>query len=127
MLRASSSLEEKVHRSGRSVRQTTTYNSTTGKAANNNAVQSDYACLAGLHNEEMRKNIKVKNFYLKIKSGRASLGGGFTNTDEFRVIKYKENPASRFTQARSSSARASPRPPLLAGNRCPHVVRGGPN
>ena len=37
--RASSSLEQEVRRSGRTVRQTTTYNSTTGKAAEISAVQ----------------------------------------------------------------------------------------
>merc|ERR1712153_4763 len=51
--KASSSLEQVVRRSGRTVTQTTTYNPTTGKAAEISAVQNYYACLSELDNVEL--------------------------------------------------------------------------
>ena len=88
--RASASLEQEVSRSGRTVRQTTTYNPTTGKTAKIIAVQNQYACLAEVDNKELRTNIKIENFYLEIESVGANMGGGFTNTNELKIKKYQE-------------------------------------
>ena len=84
------SLEQEVHRSGRTVRQTTTYNPTTGKAAEISAMQNYFACLAKLDNEELANTIEVENLYAEVKSVGAGLGGGFTNTNELNVMKYQE-------------------------------------
>jgi hypothetical protein len=92
--RASSSLEQEVRRSGRTVRQTMTYDPESGKAstigADISAIQNYYACLAELDNNELHMNIEVENFYLEIESVGAGLGGGFTNTNELKVMKYRE-------------------------------------
>ena len=88
MSKASSSLEQVVRRSGRTVTQTTTYNPTTGKAAEISAVQNYYACLAELDNVELATAIKVHNLHVEVESVGAGLGGGFTNTNELKVMKY---------------------------------------
>ena len=59
--RASLRLEQEVRRAVRSVRQTTTYNHTTGKAAEISAAQNCFACLAELNNEEFNSTIEVEN------------------------------------------------------------------
>ena len=53
------SLEQEVRRSGRTVRQTTTYNPTTGKAAEVSSMQNYFACMAELDNEELATTIEV--------------------------------------------------------------------
>ena len=88
--KASSSLEQVVRRSGRTVTQTTTYNPTTGKAAEISAMQNYYACLAELDNEEFATAIEVHNLHVEVESVGAGLGGGFTNTNELKVMKYRE-------------------------------------
>ena len=88
--RALLSLGQEVCRSGRTVCQTTTYDPTTGKAAEISAVQNQHAYLAELDNEELRIHIKVTHLYLELESVGAGLGGGFTNTNELKVMKYQE-------------------------------------
>ena len=64
--RALSSLEQEVRRSGRSVRQTTTYNPTTGKAAEISAMQNYFACLAELDNEKLTTTVQVENLCVEV-------------------------------------------------------------
>ena len=88
--KASSSLEQVVRRSGRTVTQTTTYNPTTDKATDISAMQNYFACLAELDNEELTTANKVHNLHVEVESVGAGLGGGFTNTNELKVMKYRE-------------------------------------
>ena len=85
-----SSLEQEVIRSGRSVRHTKTYNPTTGKAAEISDAQHYFACLPELNNGEFNTVIEVENLYVEVKGVWAGLGGGFTNTNELKVMKYQE-------------------------------------
>ena len=85
-------LQQEVRKSGRSVYQTMTYNLTTVKVTKLSAVQKYVACLAELDNEELSHiSIKVENIYLEIESVWAGLGGGFTNTNELKAMKYLES------------------------------------
>ena len=88
--RAASSLEQEVLRSGRSVCQTMPYNPTTGKATELSAEQNHGTYLAELYNEELIDTIEVDTLYLELGSVCAGLGGGFTNTNELKVMKYQE-------------------------------------
>ena len=74
MPRALSGLEQEVRRSGGSVRQTTTYNPTTGKSKD----------------LRLTNTSEVKTIYLEIENVGASLAGGFTNTNELKVMKFQE-------------------------------------
>ena len=71
--KASASLEQVVHRSGRTVTQTTTYNPTTGKATDISAVQNYYACIAALDNVELATAIEVHNLHVEVESVGAGL------------------------------------------------------
>ena len=73
VLKVSSSLEQVVRRSGRTVTQTTTYNPTTGKATDISAMQHYFACLAELDNEELATANKVHNLQVEVESGGADL------------------------------------------------------
>ena len=53
-------------------------------------MQHYFACLEELDNKELSDTIEVENIYLKIKSGGVGLGGGFTITNELKVVKYRE-------------------------------------
>ena len=66
--KASSSLEQVVSRSGRTVTQTTTYNPTTGRAAGISATQIYCACLAELGEEEFDTTIEVHNLHVEVES-----------------------------------------------------------
>ena len=90
MSRVLLSLEHEVRRSGISVHQTMTYNPTTGKATKLSAVQNYFACLAELDNEELSNTIEVEILYLELESVGAGIRGGFTNTNELKVVKYQE-------------------------------------
>ena len=87
-------MKQEVHRPGRTVHQTKTYDSTTGKipaiGAKISTIQNYYACLVELDNDELRANLGVENFFLEIKSVGAGLGGGFTNTNKLKVMAFKE-------------------------------------
>ena len=72
------------------MRHTTTCNPITGKAADISAMQTYFACLSELDNEELATTIKVENPYVEVESVGAGLGGGFTNTNELKVMKYQE-------------------------------------
>ena len=85
--RALLSLEKEVHRSGRSMCRTTTYNRTTGKAAEISAAQNYSACLAELDNEDLNNTIEVENHYVSVGAGS---GDGFTNATGLEVTKYQE-------------------------------------
>ena len=87
--KTSSSLEHEVCRSGRTIRQTTTYNPTTDKAAEISAMYNYFACLVEFDNEELATTIKVKNLYVEVESVGTGLGGDFTNTNELKVMEYQ--------------------------------------
>ena len=40
--------------------------------------------------EELATTIEAKNFYAKVESVGVGLGGGFTNTNELKVMKFQE-------------------------------------
>ena len=43
-----------------------------------------------MHDEELSNTIEVEHLYLELESVGANLGGGFTNTKELKVMKYRE-------------------------------------
>ena len=61
VFKATSSLEQDISRSTRTICQTSTYDPINGKAVEISAIQNCFGCLAELNNDESRTNVEIDN------------------------------------------------------------------